>query len=296
MKFKQRIELQTLSRRSMIRPADFNARLRLHCEILPEYAIEKLQVGEPVRAPFSLDLIDTLFPDDGSDRGAVGVTWKRTSKPKAEGIFSIANKGFKSSAGNSHASELMQCEGLKLTPSHQAALIAYIQQSVVRFDGDIALLDSRTSEYLERYMRPYSEWDNCFGDFSIYTHTLRHWLPDLYWGTVFGKAYVDMFGLDCLLSAPAYEVKQLSDEAVYLQLSPNLQDLHDDFDAVQAVRDAVKDHLGRDAFFNVENAYELRSFHLKGQPPAVNNAFRVPNFELISDFFMERPSRTVFHD
>ena len=39
-------------------------------------------------------------------------------------------------------------------------------------------------------------WGNTF------SYELKHWLPDMYWGTVFGKPYVDLFGLECLLSTP----------------------------------------------------------------------------------------------
>ena len=92
--------------------------------------------------------------------------------------------------------------------------------------------------------------------FQAATCELIHCLPDMYWGVVFGKAYSDLFGMDKLLSAPAYHVEQLSDDAVYIQLSETLGDVLTNFDEVQAVREKVKEHLGN-AFFRPELAYPI---------------------------------------
>jgi hypothetical protein len=105
-----------------------------------------------------------------------------------------------------------------------------------------------------------------------------------------------MFGLDCLLSAPAYKVEKLSDAAVYIQLTPQLTDLESDYEAVHVARLRVQAHLGNDAFFDASRAYPLRGpmgeipndQWLKAIadfrcPPPGTNGFRVPEFRLISD-------------
>lgn len=118
--------------------------------------------------------------------------------------------------------------------------------------------------------------------FFLVTHTLRHWLPDLFWGTVFGPAYVKLFGMDRLLSTPAFAVERLAEDMVYIQLSPSIEDLHTDFFAVQAVRVRAKEHLGNDAFFDPAKAYDWRKAERSKNVP---NVFRVPAFEVKRDKF-----------
>lgn len=136
------------------------------------------------------------------------------------------------------------------------------------------------------------------GGSEFVTRSLLYWLPALPWAVVFGEAYVRMFGLDRLLSAPAYKIEKLSDDAVYLQLSPNLTDLQTDYEAVHAVREKVQEHLGREAFFDASRAYPLRAGAGIGElptdqwikaieefrpPEPGTNGFRVPEFRLIPD-------------
>ncbi|MCK7473646.1 MAG: hypothetical protein MZV49_09205 [Rhodopseudomonas palustris] len=96
------------------------------------------------------------------------------------------------------------------------------------------------------------------------THRLRKYLPDLYWGTVFGPAYVRHFGKDRLLSSPAFKVEEWGNEMVYIQLSENLLDLRSDRDGVRKEADRVKEHLGLDSFFNPEKGPggEYRVLHI----------------------------------
>jgi len=129
--------------------------------------------------------------------------------------------------------------------------------------------------------------------FQAATCELIHCLPDMYWGVVFGKAYSDLFGMDKLLSAPAYHVEQLSDDAVYIQLSETLGDVLTNFDEVQAVREKVKEHLGN-AFFRPELAYPIVTpiiidgeLDFDYQPPEPGLVYNVPNFVLKKDRYVD---------
>ncbi|MEJ2201098.1 MAG: hypothetical protein P8X63_08815, partial [Desulfuromonadaceae bacterium] len=99
---------------------------------------------------------------------------------------------------------------------------------------------------------------------TVTTHDLRKYLPDLYWGSYFGKPYVEMFGRDLLGSAPVHQAKWFSEDGVFLQLSESPEDFLIDYEKMEARREAVKVHLGKDAFF-MENA-----------PPDMT--YRVPKF------------------
>jgi hypothetical protein len=84
--------------------------------------------------------------------------------------------------------------------------------------------------------------------FFITSHDLRRAIPDLYWGTVFGKPYLDMFGREKILSAPAYLVEELAPNIVYMQLSQSLDDLRDRYVEIYRRKELLKKHLGREAF------------------------------------------------
>lgn len=93
---------------------------------------------------------------------------------------------------------------------------------------------------------------------------LRKYIPDMSWGTVWGRPYIEFFGRDVLLTAPAYLAREVTDEAIYVQLSKSILDLKSDYAAVDAVREQVKKHLGRDAFFQPDlgPTYKYMTPHL----------------------------------
>jgi hypothetical protein len=84
-------------------------------------------------------------------------------------------------------------------------------------------------------------------NFGISSQDLQKCIPDVYWLTVFGRPFVEMFGKSRLLHAPAYGVEAVSDELVLLQLTPNVEDTRER-DAVSA-KAKVKAFLGETAFF-----------------------------------------------
>jgi len=77
---------------------------------------------------------------------------------------------------------------------------------------------------------------------------LRGGIPDVFWGTVLGAPYVEMFGPK-IFSAPAYGRHQLSDQSILLQMSENLSDTERDPAKIVDIRRRIKHHLGEGAFF-----------------------------------------------
>lgn len=98
---------------------------------------------------------------------------------------------------------------------------------------------------------------------------------------------------------PAYKVEKLSDDAVYIQLTEQVQDIFEKTEHVDEQREIVKHHLGTDAFWSPEKAYVINTDYrvLKGLsehnviniPLQTNytDVFRVPHFNLISDAYMQ---------
>lgn len=81
-------------------------------------------------------------------------------------------------------------------------------------------------------------------------------LPDLYWANIFGPEYVELFGgRERVLSTPAPTIKELAPNTFYIQLSNDILDFVNRYDEIDALRERVKEHLGRDCFFDYETKF-----------------------------------------
>lgn len=81
--------------------------------------------------------------------------------------------------------------------------------------------------------------------------TFPYGLRDLYWANVFGPPYTELFGADRLRTAPAAVVTELRPGYFYVQVTSAISDLYDPgaVPRYQAARDAIKEHLGSDCFY-----------------------------------------------
>lgn len=263
-------DLQMQSTRSLYRPEDMLSTVRMQCEMLPEYLPQKFGWSEPLKEPFNLDRLDALIPSH-SDGRAESVWWKRFGNHRATGSWLNRWEG-KLPSTNTHAAISLTVSNLE----YQEKLIAYLKAGCVHNQCDLGFLDGITERY--RCHARKNELAPFGGSMSIATHVLRHWLPDILWATVLGPAYVRMFGKKRVLTAPAHTVCELGPETIYLQLTAKLADVEDDFEKVMSVRDRVKQHLGLDAFFQSDKAYDWRE-----HPEMAGKVFQVPEFHLLSD-------------
>ncbi|MEN6630184.1 MAG: hypothetical protein ABFC42_11095 [Sulfuricella sp.] len=226
-------------------------------------------------------MFDHDHPEQLLDAGRCAhVWWKRTGRRKAEGSW-MRCWGQPSYPLRTHASI-----GLSVFETvFQEKLLAYLKVASRQADADFALLDSIPLQYASFAMASsLASWTRR-GDPStcrifVTTHTLRHWLPDMPWAVVFGPAYVRMFGKEKLLSTPAHHVEDIGPEMVFIQLTPRLEDIHEQFEMVMTARALAKRHLGEDAFFKPELTYDYKDEANKNKAGKV---FRVPVFELKSD-------------
>ena len=92
----------------------------------------------------------------------------------------------------------------------------------------------------------------------LFTLLLNKCLPDIYWMTVFGRPYVDLFSRERLLSCPAYRVKELDNGSVVVQLTPELKDITVEEAAFERVRQEARNHLNNDAFFDLAKGLDYR--------------------------------------
>ncbi len=283
----------------MLKPLDFFHRIELHEKTLPEMRPMKWGWWEPLTHAWDVSDMNAFIPPDRGGNADM-VAWNRTGKNKSFGMFGV-NILPKADSPRYHATETIHCELERLSLD---ALIRYISVSAVELDCDICFIHHISDEEAPirqieaRYEGvPLSRYrDGSEKKLSISARTLPYWLPSLPWGIVFGDAYVRMFGMECLLSAPAFKVEKLSDSAVYIQLTPNLSDLESDYASFHAVRLQVQAHLGNAAFFDAARAYPLRgpmgemssAEFMKALadfrcPPPGTNGFKVPEFHFIED-------------
>lgn len=279
MHFKQSIQAEILSRMAMWDADDFITRMKLHNAMLPTMIPQKWDVSEPIKKIYNPDeLWDYVHQRVGY---LDELYWVRTKKTRSEGTFSAGNR-CESKGLLRHAKESIKSE---LSQTNVDELIAYVKQSAVQFKADIAYIECWTKNYFEQVIYEQIIRTNLFAPIlSVATRALRYWLDDVFWVTIFGDAYVRLFGMKKLLSVPAYKVEKLNDETVFIQLTENVHDVIDDFAEMQRIRQAVKDHLDPDAFFHLGKAFypsesDEKKLHRYGRC----KVFNTPKFRFLDD-------------
>jgi len=266
VKFKVPVSINVLSPFSFRRADEFLNAVRTFCESLPEVSPEKWGWWEPLKRDFDCQDLKQLVHENGN---CGDVFWKRGKRPKARGSFFVRWRSKSPQVRDTHAWINLTTE---LGQVGQDSLVAYLKRASVRTEADFALLDALSASYgdfaIESQSARYSK------EFTVMTHLLRHWLPDIFWGTVFGPAYVRLFGKERLLTAPAYVVEELGPEMVYVQLTERIDDAVNDYEKLQLSRQLFKDHLHSNAFFKTGQGYD------RSQKGPVGDMFTVPTFEL----------------
>lgn len=255
------ISLALLTTRRIDTIAEVTEILRRLCAH-PQLAPRKWGVYEP-QTSFDLDEIDKIAAK------AVEMTapqfrfyWSRTN-PRAEGAIC-------GGTGKRHATIDMNAR--YLPESLAADLVDYLRSESLRLTADIGFVEcdwpgqtGTSSDFYDRRSPSISQ--EAFDQMArgYYTIQLKDYLVQLKWATVFGPPYVQMFGRETLLSAPAAIVEEIGPEMIYVQLTPKMEDIAADLSAFFAIRGRVKEHIGPDAFFD---------------PVKGNGPYRKPSFDL----------------
>ncbi|CAJ4653484.1 Uncharacterised protein [Burkholderia pseudomallei] len=269
MKFKVPVTLNVLSPMSLRRPSDFLNAVRTHCDLLPELLPEKWGWWEPLDRSFNLNDVERLIASGGE---CDTVYWERKQRPKAFGQFGVRWISKSPRVRDTHSHIDFTTE-LNTVP--QEDLVNYIKAASVRTRAHFAMLDGLVEPYRDFSIESASAQSGQF--FFVATHVLRHWLPDVFWGTVFGGPYVELFGKDKLLSAPAAVVEEIADDMVYIQLTDNLTASLNDPGGLLESRAKFKTYLGVDAFFERGRGYD------RAERGPIGDIFSAPTFHLDVD-------------
>jgi hypothetical protein len=141
--------------------------------------------------------------------------------------------------------------------ANQSRLLEFLKAASIQLRADFACLHLFSKNELERgrsnkTVRSLDKQGKKVS-FLLVSQDLQRRIPDLYWATVLGAPFLEMFGKNRVLAAPAYSTASLSSEAVLLQMTENLTDVEESFVRFDDVRSRVKTWLGKDAFFDVNN-------------------------------------------
>ena len=82
------------------------------------------------------------------------------------------------------------------------------------------------------------------------SHILHKFAPDIYWMTIFGRPYVELFSRERLRSCPAHRIKELENGSIVVQLTPELKDTITEEAAFERARQGARDYLNNNAFFD----------------------------------------------
>jgi len=212
--------------------------LDLLIQTAPDLSPEFYGNFEPVRTPFrSIGEVSWKPP----------FLWKRTAGVRADGAVWFANP-------DNHSATYLRITGRR-QPTDQ--VVAFVQASAVALSLDFAYVHLMTEKETKAPRISYDMWYPI--DIGVTSSDLRKGIPNVCWAMVLGPPYVRMIGRERLLSAPCFAVRELSDEHLYLQLTAKVEDVQEDFEEFDELRQKLKAHLGESVFLALNAAHAARA-------------------------------------
>lgn len=268
MKISTPIRTNIYTHQNLANPENFFRRIKFRCENYPELVPEKCGFWEPFKIKFSPDIIGTLIPDDRGGQ-TDSLYWSRTKKTKAWGAFSVPIHN------NMHAKEVIHSE---LQQTDQNKLVKYVKKVCIDFNADLAIIDIEVND-------SWTLANPHIGGVEPTTDQLRDWLPDMYWGIVFGKPYIDLWGEKLLLDVSAFKVEKISDELIFIQLTENINDIVDNPEEIRIKREEVKSFLNHYVFYSPEKGYKSGNTLWFFSGRSESDLIRIPKLELRAKVF-----------
>ncbi len=217
--------------------------LRMLSEQLPDLEPEMYGSHQPINKPFN-----RANPDVALEEWEFSFLWKR----KRPAVYGAMFHGSAQLERPFHTTFTVRTKPQNVDASR---LIHFTQRFAEKFHVDLGLIHVLTKPEVESKRR-----------FGVSTFTLNNSLPNLYWATVFGTPYVNLFGRNRLLSTPAAVVKTLTNDTIYIQLTDDLMDTHKNVIDVETARRGAKAHLNTNAFYDCDQSpnftYRRPVFHI----------------------------------
>jgi hypothetical protein len=228
----QRLVLNLLTSYSLQSKDHARELFRLWTELLPEYAPERFGNYEPIRIRFNADDIESALEH-----------WEwpflvKRQKPRMQGSIFIG--------GGKVPVHGWITVDFDFKPAHQKQFIEFFKVLSVKLNAEFGFL----------HIKPKDK------HLIVTTHVLRNYIPAMFWTTLLGKAYVDMFGHERIRGCGAPINEELGADMFYLQASEEFLDLERKGEEVARTLNQIKKHLNNNAFFDPE----LGSDHVYSVP------------------------------
>jgi hypothetical protein len=241
---------QILSPLPLNRHQDARKLFKLWADKAAHFLPNRWGLYEPLRHHFSLSALDDAIR-----------TWefcyyvKRTAAPKLESSIHMQY--------GPHREHSIWTIGLKrIKDFDQHVFQQLLECSASTFAADLGFIHTITDSEIPRSLPNQSVGflDSAHTEKHLFLFTLllNKCLPDIYWMTVFGRPYVQLFSRERLLSCPAYRVKELDSGSIVVQLTPELKDITTEEAAFEQVRQDARNHLNNDAFFDLAKGMDYR--------------------------------------
>jgi hypothetical protein len=222
----------------------------------PSAVPTKYGYWEPLRSPFKMDQLESVLERWPSD-----LLWKR-DRPRVSGSFFWS--------GDKDGTTVEVSAGQQ--DSLVTELTGLLQRWAVQLRADFGLLHVLTAADIRVGVQSgavqHLDKEGRRSVLTVFRRHLRRYCPNLYWATIVGPPYVELFGRERVRSLPAYQVEELAPDLFYVQLTEQIGDVRERPGEFEAARDRAKAHLGGDAFFEVALGRD--------------HGYRVPQFQLLT--------------
>jgi hypothetical protein len=230
--------VQILTKRPLAERRDYDLVMSLWAKYLPELLPERYDNSEPLKKLF-----------DPGNPGLAWDCWRMPFLARRRRPWVESSVWMRQNDRPPHSTWILAVDP-KAVPA--SALAAFLDSASVELDADFGCIELMTSHEISRGLRtgvvkPLNKKKSLF-TFFIGSYSLMRCIPDLFWLNVFGEPYLELFGHERLNTAPAWRVYSPGAGKVALQLSSSIDDLGNEPEKVEAVRSAVKAHLGHGAF------------------------------------------------
>jgi hypothetical protein len=235
--------LQLLSDQRIDDPAVGAQIMRILLTVLPEFRPIRYGEVEPDAGRWSDDLVERF-----------GSVW-----PGPYGLaFAFAGAhgtwGRMASIAGNHIHSSLQLHAPGAGPDDDRAL-RFLATVADRVGGEFGLIHRFDELEARRAARNGILLGTRGAPFLMVTsHDLKRGIPDIYWATLFGRRYVEMFGRERLQTAPAAKVDLFPDGYALVQVTPRSADVVAPAGPFGAARERIIEHLGRDAFYDPQRA------------------------------------------
>jgi len=248
--------LQLLTRPSLEEPDLGRALFGTLEDVAPRWGPGKWGIDEPARTPWDPARLDEAWANEH--------LLVESAEPGAA-ILEVQKRG---SGLHTHGSVRIRGRPDSIDPDSALKLL---RELAVRLDADYGCLHLAVPEDARELYGVLEHRGQAL--VSIPDWSLHFFLPGVFWATVLGPSYTELFGPEAIRTCPAHVVEELELGRWYIQLTPSLRDNVTDREAVVAARDAVMEHLGRDAFWRPEDGRPI--YPREGRPKPSG---RAPDF------------------